>query len=67
MEQKYLRSKDIMALFGISRASLYYWRQNGLPYIGGGQMIFYELDKVTEWLNTRTGKDVEKAKTVLSI
>ena len=53
---KYLRSRDMCKMFGITLGTLYNWRKQGMPFIGAeglGLSIFYEEDKVLEWISQR--------------
>ena len=43
-------------MFGITLGTLYRWRTEGMPYIGShgaGLSIFYDENKVIEWLSNR--------------
>ena len=62
---KYLRSRDMRKMFGISVGTLYNWRKQGMPYVGAdgpGLSMFYDEDKVLEWLSNREVTKIEKEK-----
>jgi len=45
-----LRVKETMALFGVSRTTIYKWMKDGMPHIYVGKLLFFEKDKVVEWV-----------------
>lgn len=47
-----LRMKDIISLFGISRVTVYKWMRNGMPHIYVGKLLFFEKDRVSEWVKS---------------
>ena len=51
--QKYIKTKDVMELFGVSRQAVYEWRKDGCPHIGRGLLIFYEETKIRKWIENR--------------
>ena len=62
---KYLRTRDLCEMFSVSIGTLYNWRNEGMPFIGSkgpGLAIFYEEDKVLEWLSSREVIKIEKEK-----
>ena len=58
--QKDMRSRDVIKMFGISKATLYNWRKSGLPFSGSGQMFLYDEEKVRYWLDHRDNSDKVK-------
>ena len=52
-QQKYLKTREVMELFGVSRQAVYEWRKDGCPHIGHGLLIFYEEDKIRKWIESR--------------
>ena len=54
--KRYLRVSEVLALTGISRATLYRWQQRGIfpqrRQIGPGSVGFVE-EEVREWLEKR--------------
>lgn len=40
-------------LGGISRMTLYRWREEGMPYYKVGRRCLYSQEKITEWLEER--------------
>ncbi len=60
--KKDMRSRDVIKMFGISKATLYNWRKAGLPFTGSGQMFLYDEKEVRYWLNHR---DSDKVKEVI--
>ena len=57
-----MRSRDVIKMFSISKATLYNWRKAGLPHTGSGQVRLYDEEKVRHWLDHR---DNDKAKEVI--
>ena len=65
---KYLRSRDMCKMFGITLGTLWNWRKQGMPFVGAngpGLSIFYEEDKVLEWLSQRKINKKEETKKVV--
>ena len=60
--QKYLKTKDVAKMFGVSHQSVYEWRQAGMPHIGSGKMIFYVEEELVEWIRNRNRAPKVKAK-----
>lgn len=47
-----LRMKDVMELFGISRVTVYAWIKKGMPHIYVGKLLFFEKDRISEWVQS---------------
>lgn len=47
-----LRMKDIVQLFGVSRMTVYKWMQEGMPHIRIGSLLFFEKEKVLQWVRS---------------
>jgi len=45
-----IRIKELMAMFGISKTTVYVWMKNGMPHIYVGKLLFFEKDRVSEWV-----------------
>ena len=49
------RVKEIMSLFGISRMTVYKWMKDGMPHVYVGKLLFFDKDKVVEWVKKHEG------------
>ena len=44
------RVREIMYLFGISRMTVYKWMKDGMPHVYVGKLLFFDKDRVVEWV-----------------
>ena len=47
-----LRIKMIMSTYGVSRVTVYKWMSEGMPHIYVGKLLFFEEDKVYQWVQS---------------
>lgn len=45
-----LRIKDLVKMFNVSKPTIYKWMKDGLPHIYVGKLLFFEKDRVSEWV-----------------
>lgn len=46
-----LRMNDVMLLLKVSRATVYKWMKNGLPFSRVGKLVFFERESVISWVS----------------
>lgn len=54
MEKQIINTKELMALFGISRTSVYNFMERGLPYFRVGAELRFETKECLEWFKKTT-------------
>lgn len=50
MEPKFIREKQLMQLFQVSRTVIQGWRKRGLPYIKLDKVVLYPIEEAREWI-----------------
>jgi len=45
-----IRIKEVALLFGISAVTVYKWMRDGMPHVYVGKLLFFDKDKITEWV-----------------
>jgi excisionase family DNA binding protein len=58
VSNKLLTTKEITEELKCHRASLYRWREEGMPHIKLGGSVRYDLDEVMEWFKERQAKSL---------
>lgn len=54
LEGKLIKTKDLADFLGVTTQTIYNWRKDGMPHIKlGYHLVYFELDKVMEWLKSR--------------
>lgn len=53
-QKKFINTKEAMKMFGVTRDTLFKWRQKGLPYYTTAErFIQYKPAEVKQWLKDR--------------
>lgn len=47
-----IRIKDVMEMFGISKATVYKWMKDGMPHVYVGKLLFFDKQKVCNWVDS---------------
>lgn len=50
MEPKFLREKQLMKLFQVSRTAINQWRKKGMPHVIIGHIVMYPVKEVIGWI-----------------
>jgi excisionase family DNA binding protein len=48
-ENKLLKIKDVMTVYGVSRGTIYNWIARGMPVIRNGSIVRFKADEVEKW------------------
>lgn len=48
-----VRQKELLEMLGISRKTLWRWRQLGLPYHKVERVIYFDVTEVKKWIRSR--------------
>ena len=56
MSKQYLTTKDLMNKYQVASATIYRWRQEGMPYMKIGKSVRFDEEKVDEWIRENKNK-----------
>ena len=51
-----IRIKDIVALFKVSRNTVYKWLAEGMPVYRVGKLLFFDKCEIVEWVKNKCKK-----------
>ncbi|MGY8863537.1 MAG: helix-turn-helix domain-containing protein, partial [Pseudomonadales bacterium] len=54
-----LNRSDTAQKLNVSLTTLDDWRRKGCPHTKTGKQVFFNLDDLNEWLNTRSGGELD--------
>jgi excisionase family DNA binding protein len=45
-----IRIKDVAAMFGVSRSTVYKWMKEGMPHVHVGKLLFFQASALEAWV-----------------
>ena len=60
--KEFLTINELADVFRVSLATIYRWREDGLPYVKIGRLARYDFDDVRKWIEQKNSFNTLRSK-----